>query len=772
MQAISDAVSPGTVTEFARKRVRVSGVVQGVGFRPFVYRLAVRHGLTGFVRNSGAGVCIEVEGRRKAIDAFLAALAGEAPVAAVIDKTQLGDLAVAGDRHFELRISASNTIRQATLLPDLATCDACYQEVFDPANRRYQYPFTNCTQCGPRFSIVDSLPYDRANTSMKHFTMCRLCEEEYRNPLDRRFHAQPIACPACGPQLALMDAKGCALESRHNALQTAALHLQRGAIVALKGLGGFQFLVDASNEQAVQRLRQKKQRPAKPLAVMVKNAQVAAALCKLTPQEEQLLRSPQAPIVLLQRQNDGLAPSVAPELDQLGVMLPHTPLHHLLLHELDGPLVVTSGNLAGEPICTGSREALQRLCDVADFFLLHNRGIVRPLDDSVVRIAAGRPLLLRRARGYAPLPLKTSEKLPVALAVGGQLKNTVGLAVQNQLVLSQHIGNLGSPQTQQRFEQEIDSLLRYFRVQPNIVLHDMHPEYSSTRWAQKQAQKTQAVQHHRAHVYACMADNDLQAPCLGVAWDGVGYGDDGSLWGGEFFSVTTAAGAPRYASFRSFPLPGGTAAIVEPRRAALGLLYAMLGNKVWHTQREFIARSFSAAEITVLKTMLTRGLNCPHSSSVGRLYDAVAALLGVSLRLNYEAEAAMQLEQLAQQSATTDAYAFRLQPGVPLVLDWQAMVEAILDDYTSGIAAADIAARLHNTLAQMLLTVARGSGHTRVVLGGGCFQNRVLLEECIAKLQAYGFDVFWPKALPPNDGALAAGQLYWLAQQQAHQLCV
>ncbi len=761
--AVAHAQPAAARGEITRRRVRIGGVVQGVGFRPFVYRLAQRHGIAGSVRNDAEGVCIEIEAPRTAIDAFLAALSAESPTGAQVQRVDIEHIAVVGDQDFELCASVQNGGQNAAILPDLATCAACFQDVFDPANRRYRYPFTNCTQCGPRYSIVRGLPYDRANTSMQCFTMCRRCQAEYANPLDRRFHAQPNACPECGPQLALHDSQGQLLLRRHAALQSAAVLIRRGAIVALKGVGGFQLLVDAGNEQAVQRLRHRKQRAAKPLAVMVKDSRVAAELCGVTALEKQLLCSHQAPIVLLQRNNDNLAPAVAPALQQLGVMLPYSPLHHLLLHELDAPVVVTSGNLAGEPICISGREAMQRLAKVADYFLLHDRGIVRPVDDSVLRVAVGRPLILRRSRGYAPLPISIDTPQPAALAVGGELKNAVGLALRDQIVLSQHIGDLGSRRAQQRFAEEIDSLKNYYAVQPDTLVHDSHPDYAGTQWAQQQRQRTVPVQHHVAHVFASMADNALHPPCLGVAWDGTGHGDDGTIWGGEFFSVTAPADARRSATFRSFPLPGGSAAILEPRRAALGVLHAMHGADVWRAEEEFIAQSFSLEEVRVLKTMLARRLNCPRTSSVGRLFDAVAGLLGVRSRIAYEAEAAMQLELLAEQSTATDAYPFTLQPGPLLTVDWQTTLQAIVADKQASQPAAHIAARFHNTLAQMLLAVARAGSHRRVVLGGGCFQNRVLLEKCVADLQADGFAVFWPKQLPPNDGGLAAGQLYWLA---------
>lgn len=763
MVAIAHTQRAAARGEVTRRRVRIGGVVQGVGFRPFVYRLAQRHAIAGSVKNDAEGVCIEIEAPQSAIDAFLTALSAECPTGAQIQRVDIEQIPVVGDQDFALCASAAIGGQSATILPDLATCAACLQDIFDPANRRYRYPFTNCTQCGPRYSIVRGLPYDRINTSMHSFSMCRRCQAEYANPLDRRFHAQPNACPECGPQLALHDSQGQLHLKRHAALHAAAAHIRRGAIVALKGVGGFQLLVDAGNEQAVQRLRQRKQRAGKPLAVMVKNSWVAAELCVVTPLEKQLLGSQQAPIVLLQRNNDTLAPAVAPALQQLGVMLPYSPLHHLLLHEFDAPVVVTSGNLAGEPICISGREAMQRLANVADYFLLHDRGIVRPVDDSVLRVAAGRPLILRRSRGYAPLPIRIDTPQRAALAVGGELKNAVGLALRDQIVLSQHIGDLGSRQAQQRFAEEIDSLTNYYGVQPDTLVHDSHPDYAGTQWALKQPRRSVPVQHHVAHVFASMADNALHPPCLGVAWDGTGHGDDGTIWGGEFFSVTAPANARRSATFRSFPLPGASAAILEPRRAALGVLHAIHGADVWQAEQEFIAQTFSLEEIRVLKTMLARRLNCPRTSSVGRLFDAVAGLLGLRSRIAYEAEAAMQLESLAEQSTATDAYPFTLRPGTPLTVDWQTMLRGILADRRAGQPVALIAARFHNTLAQMLLAVARAGGHRRVVLGGGCFQNRVLLEKCVADLQADGFAVFWPKHLAPNDGGLAAGQLYWLA---------
>ena len=571
-----------------RLKIAVRGVVQGVGFRPFVHRLAAELRLAGWVHNSGQGVFIEVEGPRASLEQFLARLETDKPPRSFIQSLESWWLDATGLAGFEIRPSATGGGKTAIIMPDLATCPECRREIFDPGNRRHLYPFTNCTHCGPRFSIVESLPYDRPNTSMKGFALCPQCEQEYRDPENRRFHAQPNACPQCGPHLELWDAGGAVLATHHPALLQAAKTVRDGKILALKGIGGFQLLVDARDEEAVRRLRERKQREEKPLAVMYPSLQAVRADCRVAHAEARLLVSPESPIVLLQRLA-ALAPSVAPGNPNLGVMLPYSPLHHLLMSELNFPVVATSGNLSDEPICIEEGEALQRLHHIADLFLVHNRPIVRHVDDSVVRVVLGGEQVLRRARGYAPLPLRLTDGRPATalhpaspvLAVGGHLKSTVALAIGPQVFVSQHIGDLETLQSYGAFLRVIADFERLYEAEPGRIAHDSHPGYLSTQFAttlaaRKPGARSISVQHHIAHVLACAAENELAPPLLGVAWDGTGHGLDGTVWGGEFFLLTATA-CRRVAHLRPFRLAGGEQAVKEPRRAALGMLYEVFG---------------------------------------------------------------------------------------------------------------------------------------------------------------------------------------------------
>ncbi|HEU5397295.1 MAG TPA: carbamoyltransferase HypF, partial [Verrucomicrobiae bacterium] len=603
----------------ARLKLVIHGAVQGVGFRPCVRRLATAMGLSGWVRNSPQGVDIEVEGPRAVLEQFLHRLEKEKPEHCRIQRCETSWLPPVGDDTFEIEESAAGGVKTALVLPDLATCPDCLREMFDPANRRYLYPFTNCTHCGPRFSIIEALPYDRANTSMKAFAMCPACQAEYDNPDDRRYHAQPNACPVCGPQLELWEAAAAPSESpramarNYLALLVAARAIRRGQIVALKGIGGFHLIVDARNDVAVRRLRGRKHREEKPLALLFPDLESVRAACDVSAPEAKLLLSREAPIVLLRRRPGSscaccepdelcaavapapnlIAPAVAPGNPNLGVMLPSNPLHHLLLAELGFPVVATSGNLTDEPICTDEREALERLRGIADVFLVHNRPIVRHVDDSIVRVMLGEESIVRRARGYAPLPVETGGKggdgsAPI-LAVGGQLKNAVALECRGQAFISQHIGDLESTQANLAFRRVIADFEKMYDATPALVVADRHPDYLSTRFAQ--AHRPLLVQHHVAHVLSCLADNQLTPPALGVAWDGTGYGDDGTIWGGEFFRIT-AGDIERVAHLRPFRLPGGEAAIKEPRRAAIGLLYELFGDVAFGLQSLAPLREF------------------------------------------------------------------------------------------------------------------------------------------------------------------------------------
>lgn len=758
-----------TRSEIARVQIEVRGVVQGVGFRPYVYQLATALGLTGWVSNNPQGVQIEAEGERGAVEVFLARLEPERPPHAVILSLEPRFLDPVGYEAFVIRPSETGGDRRALILPDLATCADCLRELFDPQNRRFRYPFINCTHCGPRFSIIQGLPYDRANTTMRGFSLCDDCRREYEDPADRRFHAQPNACPVCGPHLELWDPDGLHMAQEEEALRIAAGLLREGGILALKGLGGFHLMADARNEAAVRTLRERKRREEKPFAVMMPTLESLQRECEVSELEARLLRSPQAPIVLLSRRRGGVvAPSVAPGNPNLGAMLPYTPLHHLLMAELNFPVIATSGNLSDEPICTDERDALTRLRGIADAFLTHNRPIARHVDDSVARVVLGRELILRRARGYAPLPIALRSAPPPTLAVGAHLKNTVALSVGEQAFVSQHIGDLETEETYRAFQQVIEDLARLFETPPQKTVCDLHPDYLSTRYAERSGLPVTRVQHHRAHVLACMAENDLEGAALGVSWDGTGYGDDGTIWGGEFFvgSAHPSEGSGgvtlrRAAHLRTFRLPGGDQAVREPRRAALGLLYELFGAAAFHREEIAAVAACSSAERAMIARMLTQGINAPVTSSVGRLFDGFAAMAGVRQTVRYEGQAAVEWEALAAGEETTEAYPLPLTDGADGLpeLDWEPMLTAFLDDLRAQTPLPRLSARFHNALIEGIVQAACRMGEERVVLTGGCFLNRRLLEGAVNRLRAEGFRPYWHQRVPPGDGGIALGQL-------------
>jgi hydrogenase maturation protein HypF len=842
----------GPNSQRTRLKLTVRGAVQGVGFRPFVFRLATELGLAGWVNNSPQGVFIEVEGPRAELEKFLLRLEIEKSPRSFIQSLEASWLDPVGYKAFEIRPSETGGNKTALVLPDIATCPDCLREIFDPTNRRHLYPFTNCTHCGPRFSIIESLPYDRANTSMKAFTMCPLCQAEYDDPRDRRFHAQPNACPVCGPRLEfwqsrtgfqpVSDSKNNgdrrdACPTNNDALLAAAKAIREGKIVAVKGLGGFHLMVDARNDKAVQLLRERKHREEKPFALMFPSLESVKAECEVSPLEERLLCSPEAPIVLLRRRRQSqisnlksqIAEGAAPGNPYLGAMLPYTPLHHLLMAELRFPVVATSGNLNDEPICTDEREALERLGGIADVFLVHNRPIVRHVDDSIVRVMLDRELVLRRARGYAPLPItlnpqpSTLNPQPI-LAVGAHLKNAVALSVGNRVFISQHIGDLETEQAYSAFHRVIADFKNLYEVRPQIIAADLHPDYLSTKFALEKvpssgfsrsgppeggtpsdkprhagsdqpslgsfgaagtgAPQIIQVQHHIAHVLSCMAENEVAPPALGVSWDGTGYGTDGTIWGGEFFLVTNES-IERIAHLRPFRLPGGDQAVKEPRRTAIGLLYEMSGESIFSGQkvrREGAPNStrgacaplaaFSPAELATLKTMLVKKLNSPVTTSMGRLFDAVASLINLRQQIRFEGQAAMELEFVIDGANIGEAYPLPIENAVDQtkdlsrithhasrILDWSPMVREILTDVERNIPIGIISAKFHNALAEGIVAVARHAGQNRVVLSGGCFQNRYLTERVVRRLQAEGFRPYWHQRVPPNDGGIALGQV-------------
>ena len=745
-----------------RTRVRVEGIVQGVGFRPFVHALAGRLGLAGLVGNDPGGVFVEVEGPAETVERFLAAMAAEAPPLAVIERVTATRLAPTGIRGFAIAPSQAGGERQALVSPDTATCADCLRELGDPADRRHRYPFVNCTNCGPRFTIVRDVPYDRPATTMAAFAMCADCAREYHDPADRRFHAQPVCCPTCGPALALLDRDGRAAEG--DPLAGAAARLLDGAVVAVKGLGGYHLAADAASEPAVAALRARKRREDKPFAVMVADLEGARGLCLVDPAEEAMLASPRRPIVLLRRRpSAAIAGPVAPQNRSLGVMLPYTPLHHLLLAEAGRPIVLTSGNVSDEPIAYLDDEALERLGGIADWFLVHDRPIHVRADDSVVRAFRGRELPLRRSRGFAPQPLGLPWPFPRhVLACGAELKHTFCLAKGGHAFVSHHIGDLENYETFRSFTEGVGHFRRLFAVEPEVVAHDLHPEYLSTKYAlELDGVELEGVQHHHAHVTACLADNGEAGPVIGVAFDGLGYGTDGTIWGGELL-VADLEGFRRAGHLETVPMPGGAAAIREPWRMAATWLDSALGGQV-PERLDVVGRNLGRWEQVV--ALARSGTASPVTSSAGRLFDAVAAILGVRDAVNYEGQAAVELEQLADP-AETSAYPARLTgpgtDGAPLRLAGSDLVRAVVEDLEAGVPVPLVAARFHNGLAGATVAACQAlrddSGLGTVALSGGVFQNMLLLERTVAGLEQQGFRVLVHSRVPPNDAGISLGQ--------------
>ena len=694
--------------------------------------------LRGWVLNSSAGLVVEVEGPSEQLSRFEQRLEQERPKASVVNVREFAWLAAEGATRFEILASDHDSGKTVNVLPDLATCPDCREELFDPGNRRFEYPFTNCTNCGPRYTIVLDIPYDRPNTTMREFVLCPRCREEYENPADRRFHAQPNACPVCGPKL-------------EGSLEDAVEALRQGEIVALKGIGGFQLLVDARNPHAVARLRERKHREEKPFALMMPSLEVARTYCEISPAEVQLLESQAAPIVLLQpKSGTDIAGNVAHCSPYLGVMLPYSPLHHLLMEECRFPLIATSGNRSDEPIAIANAEATVRLKGIADHFLMHNRPIVRACDDSVVRLTRGRAGILRRARGFAPLGIHVSRTLPPVLAVGGHLKNTVAIGVGQDVFLSQHIGDLETIEARGAFEKAIDDLCRLYSFKPEVVACDLHPDYASTQWAERFGLPLIRVQHHQAHVESCATENNVEGPYLGISWDGTGYGLDGAIWGGEFFHVEGNRFS-RMAHLRSFGLPGGDAAVREGWRSAASLLFEVFGSEPVLPNAGEQGQANPRLDETKVRYMLEHGINVVPTTSVGRLFDAVACIAGVARQNRFEGQAAMLLENEIGGFRTEEAYPL---PGG----DWAPLISAVMADKRAGAAVPLIAARFHNALVEWILEVAAHAGPKQVVLSGGVFQNRYLTERAAAALESRGFVVHTHQRVPPNDGGLSLGQ--------------
>jgi hydrogenase maturation protein HypF len=769
------------------RRIRVRGQVQGVGFRPTVWRLAHECELTGHVLNDGGGVLIKVWGESKRINEFLERLEREAPILAHIEKMESRALDLPADcSDFQIQHSKAGDINTG-IVPDAALCPDCLADITDPHNRRYRYAFTNCTHCGPRLSIIRSIPYDRANTAMSAFAMCDDCQSEYDNPADRRFHAQPNACPTCGPKVWLEDAAGVAVEisADEDAISVAANLICKGQIIAIKGIGGFHLACDATSENAVGLLRQRKKRYHKPFALMAGDLSTISSYAEISDKERELLKDKAAPIVLLERKENGqsLASGIAPGQNSLGFMLPYTPLHQILLQEIEFPIVMTSGNLSHEPQVITNSTARKQLSTIADYLLLNDRDIINRLDDSVVRMTKDNRQTLRRARGYAPSQITLPEgfeNTPPILAMGAEMKNTFCLMKDGQANLSQHMGNLGDTATHEQYRKALTLYQHLYDFTPAMIAIDLHPQYHSSQWGQTLAEENswavKKIQHHHAHIAACMAEHGLPIdtePVLGIALDGLGLGDDGQIWGGEFL-LANYAGYKRLASFAPIALPGGEKAMQEPWRNAYAHLQKAIG---W----EGLCADYSQLSITrflqtkpfdILKTMCERGVNSPPASSAGRLFDATAAVLDLHRdRLDYEGQAAMELEALASSCHQRDPgyYQVQLEGGAPALLNWSPMWRQLLDDLSSGRDKALIARRFHNSVAtaivQMVQHCASHEPFEQIVLSGGVFQNSLLLKRVSGDLKSEGFEVLVPSKIPANDGGISLGQVAIAAAQ-------
>ncbi len=790
-------------TTIQRRRIIVQGIVQGVGFRPFVYGQAQRHSLVGFVLNDSQGVTIEVEGSLDALDSFQQALRKQAPPLARIDSVITELISPRHETCFSITYSQKGAERQALISPDCAICEDCLNELFDPADRRYRYAFINCTNCGPRFTIVQDVPYDREKTTMQSFPMCPACKAEYDDPLNRRFHAQPNACPVCGPQVSLLDGVN---DNAADPIAVAAQQLARGAIFAIKGLGGYHLACDALNADAVQRLRQRKHREAKPFALMVPDLETARLLCEVNEAEAALLQSHRRPIVLMKRRVEcPIAPGVAPSHDNLGLMLPYTPLHYLLLDTFasvigvgaspcvrphasdsihqdvgarkvtplpqlpstDRPavLVMTSGNLSDEPIAYRDDDARQRLASIAEGILTHNRDIHMRCDDSVMRIAAGGEQFFRRARGYAPEPVPLSSDLPVPLlACGGHLKNTFCLGKGRQAFISHHIGDLENLETLTSFREGIEHFQRLFDIYPQAIAYDLHPEYLATKYAlDTDIPQKIGVQHHHAHIASVLAEHGLSEPVIGIAADGTGFGTDGAVWGCEIL-VADLTDFERLAHLTYVPLPGGEQAVRQPWRMAATYLAQAYDDAFLEIDIPFV-HQLDRSKWRTLAQMAVRGLNSPLTSSLGRLFDAVAALIGLRGEAIYEGQAAIELEMLAAKDGQAQLYPFamRREEGKPVTLDVAPTIRAIVSDIQQGLPLPQIASNFHHTIAELLLAASvearERTGLNSVALSGGVFQNRLLLETLLTRLEEMNFQVYINRRVPSNDGGLSLGQL-------------
>ncbi|MBU0484905.1 MAG: carbamoyltransferase HypF [Proteobacteria bacterium] len=744
--------------ERTRRRITVNGIVQGVGFRPFVYSLAQKHGLSGFVENASSGVRIEVEGRSKDLDCFAAALGRDFPPQALLSTISAISIPSTNDCRFSINLSRKSGSVDTLISPDIAVCNGCLTEMFDPADRRYRYPFINCTNCGPRHTIIENIPYDRPYTAMRGFKMCAYCQAEYDDPGDRRFHAQPNACPVCGPRLTLYGAEREIVAGAEAAVGLVADFLKKGKIVALKGLGGFHLAVDATNEEAVRVLRLRKAREGKPLAVMVRDILMAKSFCLIKEIERQVLLSSAKPILLARkRAGQGLAPSVAGGSTLLGLMLPYTPLQHLLFEQLDIPLVMTSANLSDEPICKDDDEVFKHLTGVADYFLSHDRDIYLRSDDSVVSCLAGnKARVIRRSRGYAPAPIPVKDDGPQVLAVGGELKNAICLLKGKQAFLGQHVGDVKNLETYGFFQETIAHLCRIFEGKPELIVYDQHPDYLPSRWAVAQGEvPTLAVQHHHAHLASCLAENRVNGPVIALVLDGTGYGLDRTIWGGEIL-VGDYRFFDRYACLEPMPLPGGDAAIKAPWRTAVAYLHETFDGRL--PDLPFL----NDHDFGPVQEMVSKNLNSPRTSSCGRLFDAVAAMIGGCQEIKYEAQAAIELMQsascLAERPYICD---IEDQGGLRMIMV-RSIIKGVAGDVASGVAPTRISGRFHRTLVEVLVEevtrAARELGIKTVALSGGVFNNYLLFNGLITEFGRTGLNVLSHSSVPTGDGGIALGQ--------------
>lgn len=753
----------------SRTLITIRGCVQGVGFRPFIYRLAHAHHLVGSISNTCTGVAIDVQGTAEAISRFQQAIVQQKPPRAAIAELIAQPAPLGTAATFAIVPSESGTDKALALLPDTAMCPACQAELFDPHNRRYRYPFLHCITCGPRFSLFLHMPFDRGHTTMTQFQMCAACQREYADPTNRRFYSQTNCCPQCGPQLQLTDAHGQEIASKENSLATAAQYIRQGKIVAMKNTGGYLLLVDATNAAAVQRLRQRKRRPSKPFALLMPHLAAVEDIAQAGPLEKSLLTSPAAPIVLLAKKGhaQAIAPTVTCDSPYYGVMLPHAPLQYLLLELLDKPLVATSGNSSGQPLCITEQEAFAALSTVADVFLIHNRPISHRLDDSIVQVMADQPVIIRKARGYIPCAIDVPAHIQGAaaeaecvFAAGSQTKSSFAFLQQGHVYMSQHIGDLDSVANCQAYDSEVASWTSLLGLRTVKGVGDKHPAYYSSQYLERKNIPSANIQHHHAHVWAAMVDSKLTPPFLGISWDGTGWGDDATVWGGEAFLVT-AQTMQRVASLYPFPLPGGEKAVREPRRALLGLLYAMDCDEIPSPYAACLDEVFAKSEQAILTIACQKKINAPICSSIGRLFDAVSALLGLCTVCDFEGQAALMLEAAAHRAA-----AGRISYALPLVkdndlllLDWRPMIKEIINDKQKGVPQATIALAFHEALAVGLIELAKGAGQKSVLLTGGVMQNKLLAERAVARLTAAGFAPYLHRDIPPNDGGIAVGQL-------------